>query len=114
MAGTRVSSDSPKRLRLRASTVEPGPICAQGDKRSQFATWRTGIQTKPQLETPGLGRFALLAMTRARRRELFRGGATRSRKKLRGARGSERQRSRLNSLRAEQQGSNSRRQGINS
>jgi hypothetical protein len=49
-------------------------VAAQGDKRSQFATWRTGIQTKPQLETPGLGRFALLAMTRARRRrEVLRG-----------------------------------------
>jgi hypothetical protein len=48
-------------------------VAAQGDKRSQFATWRTGIQTKPQLETSSLGRFGLLAMTRARRREVFRG-----------------------------------------
>src|ERR1700733_6150864 len=72
MAGTRVS-DSPRRLRLCPSTVGPGPIRAQGDKRSQFATWRTGIQTKPQLETSSLGRFGLLAMTRARRREVFRG-----------------------------------------
>jgi hypothetical protein len=47
----------------------PSPLCIQGrarsdtragDKRSQFATWRTDIQTKPQLDTPWSGslRFA--------------------------------------------------------
>jgi hypothetical protein len=45
----------------------------KGPNGPNFATWRTGIQTKPQLETPGLGRVALLAMTRARRREVLRG-----------------------------------------
>src|SRR5271170_5340491 len=64
-AGTHVS-DSPKRFRLCASTVGPGPIRSGGDKRSQLGRWRTAIQTTPRLETFSLGRFALLAMTCAR------------------------------------------------